>query len=739
MTNLATSTPSPRPTATFSYANMFTVGTLYAASALHAELPRLLGISPDWAMASFKSARAGLSVGLSKAAALIDRHGAPRVAGRGAMLMTGLSLQYASFASIIAAFFLGGIGVGWTYLDVVITVSQALPHSLVHLHQAERSQLTNKGGIKWNNQDSKSGSLTSQLPNRVNRNDSHGSLQICIIDDSFSNIYRSNITEMTRIDFTSPSQPPLIPIPPPTTLQEIRTSKLRPFGPVLSAIDKQTRSGQLYVSTTGLEDDEHDLTFHGGIDKAIHQYCADHYSFWADRFPEARARFIPGGFGENLIADGWNEQTVCIGDRVRIGPPDSLRTGGRNGCVLEVSLPRQPCFKLNQRFGIKNFAPLTHQEAKTGWYYRVVEEGWIQEGMEIRVIHRSHPRWSIARLHHYVHRDKTDVAATQHLMAMEVLGDECKDVFINRWRAHEEKEAAAKRPPETWRQFRVVSHTAETPRIVRLELEAVRRSAPSPSAILPGSHARLKLPSGLRRAYSIVHGDTDRFTLGVALDERSRGGSSYIHQTLKQGDTVLVASEIRQGLAIDNMASHHIFIAGGIGITALIAMMNRLKDTNQDYSLHYAVRSITDIAFQPLLTALQPHVTIYDKSQGQRLDIAKILRNRIWNSHVYVCGPQRMIDAVIQTAADVDMSSDEVHYELFNGEDAGGDPFTVDVVGRNRKSEGLQVGAEQSLLEVVRDAGFEIGSSSLMESEQRSEMLACVSRGAGHIVIEVGE
>ncbi|KAI3005920.1 hypothetical protein CBS147346_3947 [Aspergillus niger] len=567
---------------------------------------------------------------------------------------------------------------------------------------------------------------------------------------------------MTRIDFTSPSQPPLIPIPPPTTLQEIRTSKLRPFGPVLSAIDKQTRPGQLYVSTTGLEDDEHDLTFHGGIDKAIHQYCTDHYSYWADRFPEARARFIPGGFGENLVADGWNEQTVCIGDRVRIGPQDSLRTGGCNGCVLEVSLPRQPCFKLNQRFGIKNFAPLTHQEAKTGWYYRVVEEGWIQEGMEIRVIHRSHPRWSIARLHHYVHRDKTGLAVTQHLMAMEVLGDECKDVFIDRWRAHQEKEAAAKRPPETWRQFKVVTHTAETPRIVRLELEAVHRSAPSPSAIPPGSHARLKLPSGLRRAYSIVHGDTDRFTLGVALDERSRGGSSYIHQTLKQGDTVLVASEIRQGLSIDNMASHHIFIAGGIGITALIAMMNRLKETNQDYFLHYAVRSTTEIAFQALLTALQPHVTIYDKSQGQRLDIAKILRNRIWNSHVYVCGPQRMIDAVIQTAADVDMSSDEVHYELFNGEDPGGDPFTVDVVGQNRKSEGLQVGAEQSLLEVVRDAGFEIGSScevgncgtcrvavrcgrvlhrgtALMESEQRSEMLACVSRGVGHIVVEVGE
>ncbi|PWY91986.1 vanillate O-demethylase oxidoreductase [Aspergillus sclerotioniger CBS 115572] len=566
---------------------------------------------------------------------------------------------------------------------------------------------------------------------------------------------------MTRIE---PSPSPIIAIPPPTLLQEIRTSKLRPFGPVLSGIDKQTRPGQLYVSTIGLEDDEHDLTFHGGIDKAIHQYCLDHYSFWADRFPspEVRARFVPGGFGENLVADGWDERTVCIGDWVRIGTPGSLRTGGSNGCLLEVSLPRQPCFKLNQRFGIKNFAPLTHQEAKTGWYYRVVEEGWIQEGMEIRVVRRRHPRWSIERLHHYVHRDKTDLAVTQHLMAMEVLGDECRDVFIDRWRTHQEKEAAAKRPPETWRKFRVASHSAETPRIVRLELKAVRPSAPSspPRAILPGSHALLKLPTGLRRAYSIVQGHMDRFTLGVALDESSRGGSSYIHQSLKPGDMVSVA-DITQGLPIDKMASHHIFIAGGIGITALLAMIKRLKDTNQDYHLHYAVRTATDVAFKPLLAELEPHITIYDKSQGQRLDMTEILQHRIWNSHVYVCGPQRMIDAVVQTATAVDMAPSEVHYELFQG-DTTGDPFTVEVISPDRKAEELQVGAEKSLLEVVRDAGFEIGSScevgncgacrvrvrcgrvqhrgtALTESEQRSEMLACVSRGIGHIVVEVGE
>ncbi|KAL3444094.1 pyruvate kinase-like protein [Aspergillus insuetus] len=171
-----------------------------------------------------------------------------------------------------------------------------------------------------------------------------------------------------------------IPILPPTTQREIRTYKLRPFGPVLSGIDKRTRTGRLYVSHLGLPDDEHDLKFHGGIDKAIHQYCSTNYAFWTELFAS--------------------------------------------------SLTDEPCFKLNQHFGIKNFAPRTHQEAKTGWYYWVKEEGWIEKGMEMRVVQRRYPRWSISRLHHYVHRDKEDMAVAQDLMGIEKMGAECKDVFI---------------------------------------------------------------------------------------------------------------------------------------------------------------------------------------------------------------------------------------------------------------------------------------------------------------------
>jgi MOSC domain-containing protein YiiM len=78
--------------------------------------------------------------------------------------------------------------------------------------------------------------------------------------------------------------------------------------------------------------------------------------------------------------------------------------------LLEVSLPRQPCFKLNTRFGIKNFAKRTHELNCTGWYYRVLREGWIEAGMEIRVLERKYPQWTIEMLLHHVHRNLTDRA-----------------------------------------------------------------------------------------------------------------------------------------------------------------------------------------------------------------------------------------------------------------------------------------------------------------------------------------
>jgi MOSC domain-containing protein YiiM len=296
---------------------------------------------------------------------------------------------------------------------------------------------------------------------------------------------------------------------------------LKQFGTVLSGIDKRAIDVPLYVFSTGLTDDEHDLTFHGGVDKNIHQYDHSHYAFWQSRHPQAAAKFIAGGFGENFVVEGFTEENICIGDVVRVGPEHSTLTGDENGCVLEVSLARQPCFKLNQRFGVKNPAPQTHQENKTGWYYRVLQQGYISAGMELRVIERRQPLWSIARLQHFVHRDKSDLNIAKELSEMPELGAECKDMFKQRIL---EANTKARETVTHWADYAVTSKTAETPRIVRLELTAINIPEAGSKAISAGSYALLKLPNGLQRAYSIVSGNTSSFMLGIALHDKSRGG-----------------------------------------------------------------------------------------------------------------------------------------------------------------------------------------------------------------------
>ena len=545
-----------------------------------------------------------------------------------------------------------------------------------------------------------------------------------------------------------------IPIPPPTTLLEVRTSKLKKFGTVLSGIDKKPIHKPLYVSSIGLTDDEHDLTFHGGVDKAIHQYDHGHYSFWRSRHPQAAAKFVAGGFGENFVAEGLTEENICIGDLVRVGPQDSTSTVDGTGCLLEVSLPRQPCFKLNQRFGIKNFAPQTYQENKTGWYYRVVKRGYISAGMELRVVERQNPTWSIARLQHFFHRDKSDLKIARELSELPGLGHECKSVFKKRIL---EAETKATKPVAQWTDYTVTSKAFETPRIVHLELTSTSAPEFASTPVPAISYVLIRLPNGLQRNYSIVTGTTSSFALGIALDDNSRGASSYIHNNLSVGTTIQVGQMVR-GIKPDGMASHHIFIVGEIGITAFISVMRKLHSINQTFELHYAVRSAEDVAFQSLISEFMDKVHVYDKQKGQRMNINKILRNRADNSHVLTCGPERMTSSVIASAKGVGMAKDEVFYETFTANSTG-DPFTVDVLTTNKTTR-LRVESEQSLLEVMRAAGLEVASScetgscgtcrirvkegkvlhrgrGLTAEEREKEMLCCVSRGEGHIVVEL--
>ncbi|KAK7749992.1 hypothetical protein SLS62_008101 [Diatrype stigma] len=579
---------------------------------------------------------------------------------------------------------------------------------------------------------------------------------------------------------------------------EVRTSRMKtmPGLTIQSGIDKIPRTDRIPVSFLGLEADEHDPTFHGGVDKAVHGYCSSHYPSWRAEFPGSASRFRPGGFGENLVTARMNERNVCIGDVVSVGD---------DGLLLQVSLPRQPCFKLNHRFQLKNFAPNTYKLSRTGWYYRVLREGSVQVGDEIRLVERKWPQWTIERIQEYLHRKQDDEAMNEELSKIDALGAEARGAFCKRVAKAEakKKRAATAATREPWRDYQLVEKKMQTARVVSLVLEAISPSQSNAAGDgdkepqrkekekpLVGAHARIRLPNGLVRTYSVVDGTESRFQLGIALaEDKGRGGSAYLHRAARVGD-VLQVGGITADVKPASMASNHIFIAGGIGVTAFLAMVERARSIHLQVTLHWAVRSAEeDVPFRDRVAAFDAEgddlgpgkvVRLYDGSRDQRMEIPRIFQDLPWNSHVYVCGPKRMMEEARHQAEACGLGDDEVHYEAFEA-DTGGDPFEVevdfavkdgdDVVGveegkkkkkTTTKTRVLRVGEEETLLEVLKreldddmvPSSCEVGNcgtckvgvkrgrvdhrgTALTQEEKCDSMLSCVSRGIGRIAIEV--
>ncbi len=150
-----------------------------------------------------------------------------------------------------------------------------------------------------------------------------------------------------------------------------------------SAIRKATVSGSVQVQQTGIVGDEQaDLVHHGGSDKAILAYAAHHYDQWNAEFPDKL--FEAGGFGENLTVADLDESQCCIGDTFQVGD-----------CILEISQPRQPCWKLSRRWDLPRLAVLMQQNGRTGWYLRVIEPGQIEAGMKLELIARPFPELTV--------------------------------------------------------------------------------------------------------------------------------------------------------------------------------------------------------------------------------------------------------------------------------------------------------------------------------------------------------
>lgn len=195
---------------------------------------------------------------------------------------------------------------------------------------------------------------------------------------------------------------------PQATVRAALRGSAQPLGRTTSAIDKRPVAGPVRVHALGMDGDEQaDRRVHGGEDKALHCYAWDHYALWRAELPGCALWQAPGAFGENLSIDGLDEEAVCIGDHWRIG-----------SAVTVVSQGRQPCFKLNLRFGIADMAARVQNTLRAGWYLRVEQAGEIAAGDPLVLLHRPHPAFSVARVLALIRDRVTDVAQVEPVLQL---------------------------------------------------------------------------------------------------------------------------------------------------------------------------------------------------------------------------------------------------------------------------------------------------------------------------------
>jgi vanillate O-demethylase ferredoxin subunit len=264
-------------------------------------------------------------------------------------------------------------------------------------------------------------------------------------------------------------------------------------------------------------------------------------------------------------------------------------------------------------------------------------------------------------------------------------------------------------------QVRVARKSSDAQDIVSLELELAHGGALP--AFTAGSHIDIQVPDGkgghITRQYSLSNAptETQRYVIAVLRDPASRGGSSGVHERIQVGD-VLSISAPRNHFALAPQAQHHLLIAGGIGITPILSMVETLSAQGASYALHYASRSPERTAFRTHLAqpryAEQVHHHYSEGSAAQKLDLATLLAQPQAGTHVYVCGPQRLMDAVIATARAAGWPEANIHYEFFGAAvapSANDGAFEVVV-----KSSGqvVPVPADQTVVQALAAAGVSV-------------------------------
>jgi vanillate O-demethylase ferredoxin subunit len=262
---------------------------------------------------------------------------------------------------------------------------------------------------------------------------------------------------------------------------------------------------------------------------------------------------------------------------------------------------------------------------------------------------------------------------------------------------------------------RVAARTEEALGIAVFDLVAAD-GAPLP-AFEAGAHIDVRVAPGIVRQYSLCNApwERHRYQIGVLRTPDSRGGSAGLHERLRVGDPLCISAP-RNHFPLVPQARNSLLLAGGIGVTPLISMAEQLAALGAPFELHYCTRSLARTAFRNRVRdsayASQVRFHIGDGAVGSGLDLSACLARPEAGKHLYVCGPEGFMQAVLATARVQGWPDALVHTEFFSSANAapkaGDEPFEVRLARTGRV---VTVAADRSVAQALAEAGVEVLTS----------------------------
>jgi vanillate O-demethylase ferredoxin subunit len=230
-----------------------------------------------------------------------------------------------------------------------------------------------------------------------------------------------------------------------------------------------------------------------------------------------------------------------------------------------------------------------------------------------------------------------------------------------------------------------------------------------------GAHVDIEIAPGLVRQYSLCNDPKrrDHYQIAVLREPASRGGSAALIERIEAGQTLKV-SEPRNHFALEPSARRTVLIAGGIGVTPILCMAERLAHTSAPFELHYAARSSERAPFLERIRTLGDRARVYfsEGPAAERLDLEAVLADPAPGAHLYVCGPARLIEAALAAAKAKGWPNSRVHREFFappEGQNQGpGEAFEVEIASSGQV---LAVPADKAITQVLAEHGIEVATS----------------------------